>query len=182
MSTYQKKKINEYHKLVRCVFFYCSWKQTSKIFLVKIKRTWSHSFPKRVSGNFIADFIADCWRGIDPEHSIIFVKWFSELHAIVHQLRKKPIIKTYAHTQEGNQLHHDSLTFSCFWIDINKSVCVSFSVVTLQSAGLKRHFTSYIFHLFFSIEHYTWSFSFTLFLSLSTHIHKIWRMKEQKHN
>lgn len=109
-------------------------------------------FSKKISGNFVADFIADCWRGIDPEHSTIFVKWFSELHAIVHQLRKKPIIKTYAHTQEGNQLHPDSLTFSCFWADINKSVCVSFLVVTLQSAGLKRHFTSYIFHLFFSLN------------------------------
>lgn len=111
-------------------------------------------FSKEISGNFIADFIANCWRGIDPEHSPIFVKRYSELHVIVHQLRKKPIIKTYAHTQEGNQLHPDSLTFSCFWVDINKSVCVSFLVVTLKSAGLKRHFTSYIFHLF-SIFHWT---------------------------
>lgn len=133
------------------------------------------SLSKKISGNFIAD----CWRGIDPEHSTIFVKWFSELHAIVHQLRKKPIIKTYAHTQEGNQLHPDSLTFSCFWIDINKSVCISFSVVTLQSAGLKRHFRSYIFHHFF-LQHYTWSFSFLLFLSLSTNIHKIEGWKSKK--
>lgn len=152
--------------------FYSFWKHTAKISVGKIKGTWSHSFQK-ISGNFIAD----CWRGIDPEHSTIFVKWFSELHAIVHQLRKKLIIKTYAHTQEGNQLHPDSLTFSCFWADINKSVYISFSVVTLQSAGLKRHFSSYIFHRFFT-EYYTWSFSFLLFQSLCIFIkYEGWKSK-----
>lgn len=140
-----------------------------------MKRTLSHSFQKH-QGKLYS------WLGevLTPIVlcSTIFVKWYSELCAIVHQLRKKPIITTYAHTQEGNQLHPDSLTFSFFWVVINKSVCISFSLVTLQSAGLKRHFTSYIFHHFF-IEHYTWSFSLPLFLSLSMYIHKIegWKRK-----
>lgn len=128
------------------------------------KRTWSHSFQK-ISGNIIAD----CWRGIDPEHITIFVKWFSELHIVVHQLRKKLIIKTYAHTQEGNQLHPDSLTFSCVWVDINKSVYISFSVVTLQSAGLKRLFTCLKLH-FSSFFHWTLHMVF-FFPSLSVSIY-----------